>query len=354
MKTVVTITGIRPDFIRMAEIFKKLDKNFNHILIHTGQHFDKMLSDVFFEELNIRKPDYNLQIGGIGKEHYHQTADVSVKVIELLKGKNIKPDAIMFLGDSNSVTVAPVLKKEGYKIIHIESGMRSFANYMPEEINRKVCDVCTDIFFVYHENYKNNLLRENVKEEQIFVVGNTVVEPVNKIYKEISKQPKTKDFIIMDIHRHNNIISKYRLEKILKYGNICKTKYNCPVLMLDFKRTFNAIKDYGLKLDGIEKIPLLSYVHYIKTQYNAKFIISDSGTAPEECSILKTKVICPRNETERWEAVENGSCYMLSVETEESWSNSFNWLNSNSKIYDEWLGDGTTSDKIINILKEKL
>jgi UDP-N-acetylglucosamine 2-epimerase len=103
MKTIITITGIRPDFIRMSEIFKKLDDNFNHILIHSGQHFDRLLSGVFFEEMGIREPDYNLGIGGPGKEHFHQTSELSIKLIELIRSENISPDIILFLGDSNSV-----------------------------------------------------------------------------------------------------------------------------------------------------------------------------------------------------------------------------------------------------------
>jgi UDP-N-acetylglucosamine 2-epimerase len=134
----------------MSEIFRKFDENFGHILIHTGQHYDKMLSDVFFDELKIRKPDYNLEIGGLGKEHFHQTADLSVKLIELIRKDNLNPDLIVFLGDSNSVTSAVALKKEGYQIAHIEAGMRSYDRRMLEEINRVVCDHCSDHLFVYH------------------------------------------------------------------------------------------------------------------------------------------------------------------------------------------------------------
>ena len=105
-KTIVSIVGIRPDFIRMSKIFKKLDETFNHILIHTGQHFDKNLSSIFFDQLNIREPDYNLNIGANGKEHFYQTADLSIKVIELLRSKNINPNLILFLGDSNSVVAS--------------------------------------------------------------------------------------------------------------------------------------------------------------------------------------------------------------------------------------------------------
>ena len=136
-KTFVTVTGIRPDFIRMAEIFKKLDKNFNHIMIHTGQHFDSLLSEVFFKNLNIRTPDYNLHVGGKGKEHFHQTAESSVKLIEILrKIKNVS--GVIFLGDSNSVVSSIAVKKEGYRVIHIEAGMRSGDRRMLEEIKRAV------------------------------------------------------------------------------------------------------------------------------------------------------------------------------------------------------------------------
>ena len=154
MKTIVSIVGIRPDFIRMSKIFNLLDKNFKHILIHTGQHFDKNLSDVFFKELNIRDPDFNLEIGGIGKEHFHQTAELSIKLIELFRKESIKPDLILFLGDSNSVTASIPLKKEGYKIGHIEAGMRSGDKRMLEEINRTVCDHCSDYLFTYHKMTK--------------------------------------------------------------------------------------------------------------------------------------------------------------------------------------------------------
>ena len=146
-KVVVTITGIRPDFIRMAAVFKLLDanENFKHILIHTGQHYDELLSGVFFKELQIREPDYVLATGKSSSNHYEQLSYLSTAVIELFHNENIKPDIVIFLGDSNSVCAALPLKKEGYKIGHIEAGMRSFDKRMLEEINRTVCDHCSDI-----------------------------------------------------------------------------------------------------------------------------------------------------------------------------------------------------------------
>ena len=119
----------------------------------------------FFEELNIRKPDYNLQVGGLGKEHFHQSAELSVKIIELIRENKLRPDLILFLGDSNSALASVTLKKEGYKIGHIEAGMRSGDKRMLEEINRMVCDLCSDFLFVYHDNYKTKLAKENIFDD---------------------------------------------------------------------------------------------------------------------------------------------------------------------------------------------
>lgn len=350
-KTIITITGIRPDFIRMSEIFKKLDDNFNHILVHTGQHYDKMLSEVFFDELSIRKPDYNLEIGSKGKEHFHQQADLSVKIIELIRNEKINPDLIIFLGDSNSALASVPLKKEGYKIAHIEAGMRSGDKRMLEEINRIVCDHCSDFLFVYHENYKEKLIRESINPESIFVVGNTIKEVGDKIKLNDTKKNNK---IILDVHRPENFNDKERLKNILNYANICSKRFNIPVEMLSFKRTMDKITEYNLDLEDIKVIDLLSFKNYINEVYHSKFIISDSGTAQEEPCLFKTPVIVPRDFTERPESVESGCSYMINVnELDVSWIESFNYL-SNYNSNPNWLGDGKTSDKIIKILKEKL
>jgi UDP-N-acetylglucosamine 2-epimerase (non-hydrolysing) len=356
MKTIITVTGIRPDFIRMSEIFKKLDENFRHILIHTGQHFDKLLSDVFFEELNIREPDYNLNIGGKNKEHFHQTGELSTKLIELIRKENLNPDLILFLGDSNSVCSSISLKKEGYKIGHIEAGMRSYDKRMLEEINRIVCDHCSDYLFVYHENYKQKALKENINEDSIFVVGNTIVEVAEK-YKP--KEDKKNNKIILDIHRPENFKYKDRMENIIKYSNFVSKQYNLPVFMLGFKRTLEFIKKYNISLDDIQVIDLLPFKEYLKEVYHSKFIISDSGTAQEEPALLNTPVIVPRDFTERPESIENNCSFMIDVNTDHNynntWTTSLDWLKINSKTMRVgWLGNGTTAEQIIKILKEIL
>lgn len=353
MKTIITVTGIRPDFIRMSEIFKKLDENFNHILIHSGQHYNALLSDVFFDELEIREPDYNLGIGGTNKEHFHQTGELSIKLIELIRENDLKPDLIIFLGDSNSVISSVALKKEGYRIGHIEAGMRSGDKRMLEEINRMICDICSDFLFVYHDNYKTKLQKENIVDG-VHVVGNTIVEVVKK---HMPTGPKRKDCIILDIHRPENFKFKNRLENIIKYANQMSEIYNLPVYMLGFHRTLMMINEFDIDLGGVSVIPLQPFISYIDAVYNSKFIISDSGTAQEEPAILGTSVIVPRDFTERPESVSSNCSFMLDVNTatNSTWSNSQSWLLLNAEKRDtSWLGNGTTAAQIIEILKRDL
>ncbi len=227
-KTIVSITGIRPDFIRMCCVFKKLDDNFNHIMIHTGQHFDKLLSDVFFEELGIRQPDYILNTGKESSNHYEQLSYLTREIPKLFQEKNINPDLILFLGDANTSGLAFPLKKGGYRIGHIEAGMRSGDKRMLEEINRTVCDHCSDYLFVYHDDYANNLAKENITKN-VFVVGNTIVEPFRMFQNEIMNEEKKNELILLDIHRPENFQYRDRLENIIKFANICIKIFQLPV-----------------------------------------------------------------------------------------------------------------------------
>tara|TARA_R110002012_G_scaffold156060_1_gene316910 strand:+ start:7739 stop:8800 length:1062 start_codon:yes stop_codon:yes gene_type:complete len=353
MKTIVTITGIRPDFIRMSKIFNKLDEAdwCNHILIHTGQHYDELLSGVFFDDLKIRRPDFNLHIGGSGKKHYQQQAELGTKTIELFEKESIKPDLILFLGDSNSALASVPLRKEGYEIGHIEAGMRSYDDRMLEEINRKVCDHVSSFLFVYHENYKQKAMREGIAEGKIHVVGNTIVEPLTDIIDV--DYHGTKEHILMDIHRPENFKYPDRMKKIIELGNLCIEKTGKPVKMLNFGRTMSAIKNYGLELGNIEVVELMGYRDFVRFMQDSLFIISDSGTAQEEPALLKVPVLVPREFTERPESVENKNSVMVDLECQ-NFQSHIDWATSDYTGSHSWLGDGSTSDKIINIIRESL
>jgi UDP-N-acetylglucosamine 2-epimerase len=353
-KTVMTISGIRPDFIRMSEIFKKLDKNFNHILVHTGQHYDKLLSDVFFDELEIRKPNYILETGKNGSTHYHQLGYLSVAIMDLLKNENLKPDIILFLGDSNTVCAALPLRKEGYIIGHIEAGMRSFDKCMLEEINRTTCDHCSHILFVYHDEYKKYVENENIKDN-VHVVGNTIVEVCKPFVQDI---PKRLDMILMDIHRPENFKYENRMRNIIAFGNECGKKFGLPVCMLKFHGTCKILSEMNIELGNIELVDLMPYKKYLDTVHHCKFLISDSGTGQEEPAFFNTPVIVPRDFTERPQSVESHCSYMLNVNDLNNQTQVFDYLekifNGDLCIDTKWMGDGNTSDLIIEHLTKFL
>jgi UDP-N-acetylglucosamine 2-epimerase (non-hydrolysing) len=355
MKQIMTITGIRPDFIRMSEVFKRLDQRFQHILVCSGQHYDKMLADVFFEDLNLRRPDYNLGIGGPNKKHYHQMADLSVKIIDLIQNEKLHPEMILFLGDSNSVCCAVPLKKEGFVIGHIEAGMRSYDRRMLEEINRVVCDHCSDRLFVYHEDYRAQLLRENIPSSFISVVGNTIVEVCNKYKPEVCKGAKSRSYILMDIHRPENTRYPERMRHIFTLANWMSKTYSLPVHMLAGWHYDPRDPAYADCLGDIKIIPLMSYLDYLAYQYHAAFMISDSGTAQEEPALLGTPVVVPRDYTERPQSVMAYCSRTVNVnkDCDYSWEDALDWLGprmTRPAIETGWLGDGKTADRIVHQL----
>ncbi len=351
LKTIVTITGIRPDFIRMSQVFRELDANFNHILVHTGQHYDNALSDIFFEQLNIRKPDYVLATGANASNHYEQLSYLSTAVPRLFKEQNIQPDLIVFLGDANTAAVSLPLKKEGYKIAHIEAGMRSYDKRMLEEINRIVCDHCSDILFVYHDDYKAQLAAEGITEN-VHVVGNTIVEPLRLFMPIVASEPKKATQILLDIHRPENTKYPERLKAIFRFANEASCRYNLPVKMLYFKRLADTIANENLDIGTIEMIPLMGFKEYLTTVYNSPFIISDSGTGQEEPALLDTPVIVPRDFTERPQSYAANCSKHLPLDDESKWAAVWAWLDSKPQPDADWLGNGTTASQIIECLKD--
>jgi len=358
VKTVITVTGTRPDFIRMKEVFRHLDESpkIKHILVHTGQHYDKMLSDVFFEELEIRKPDYNLGCGRPGKEHFELSGDITTAIIKLIRQENLYPDLILFLGDTNSVVCSVGLKKEGYFLGHIEAGMRSYDRRMLEEINRVVCDHCCDLHFVYHSDYAVNLLRESINPDGIHVVGNTIVEVCLPLIPKV--KTVTAAHIIMDIHRPENFNNPVRLRKIVAYAQNASYQYNVPVRMVSFGRTMQKLDEFGIDLGCIQTVPLMSYKQFLEVQQNSLFVYSDSGTAQEEAALLGVPVIVPRDFTERPQSMEHDCSFLLHIEQDGAVEESFNWLDGclhGIRMPNPvWLGFGDTASRIVKVIEETL
>jgi UDP-N-acetylglucosamine 2-epimerase (non-hydrolysing) len=341
----------------MRNVFRELDKSFNHIMVHTGQHYDDELSKVFFDELDIRKPDYTLDTGVNSKTQYEQLSYLSTAIIELFKKEYINPDLVLFLGDSNSALASLPLFKEGYKIGHIEGGMRSYDRRMPEEINRVICDYLSDFVFVYTPLYKERLVKENKNPDDIYVVGNTITEIANE-YMPIGERKR--DYILADIHRNENLSSVAQYDYILSYLSQVSKKSGLPVKLVKFNRGLKLAEQGNLysKYPDMELIGPYGFLKYLELQYHAYGVISDSGTSQEECPLLGVPAVIPRNFTERPESVENGNSILVGehVDIDIMVDKTIQFF-QNYHISPEqvaWLGDGTTSKKIVKILQEKL
>ncbi|MCM3878423.1 MAG: UDP-N-acetylglucosamine 2-epimerase (non-hydrolyzing) [Thermoanaerobaculia bacterium] len=354
---VVTITGIRPDFIRMSAVFEKLDERFDHVMIHTGQHYDDELSAVFFKELAIRPPDFVLNTGVSSRNHYEQLSYLSVEVVRLLDRERIRPDIILFLGDSNSVLASVPLFKEGFRIGHIEGGMRSYDRRMPEEVNRVICDYVSDLVFVYTPLYKERLLKENKDPSRVFVVGNTIVEVVRK-YLPTGARPR--DYIVADIHRHENLRDPLHYAHILDYLDALGSTLGKEVRLVRFPRAVRMIEAQDL-LRGRRSLRLagpFGFLDYLRLQYGAFAVVSDSGTCQEECPLLGVPVAVPRDHTERPESVEFGNSILVgeTAPVDEMVRRTLAFLESYSMSDEKvrWLGDGRTAESIVKVLETEL
>jgi UDP-N-acetylglucosamine 2-epimerase (non-hydrolysing) len=355
--SIVTITGIRPDFIRMSAVFERLDTEFEHIMIHTGQHYDDELSKIFFNELDIRRPDYTLETGTRSRTPYEQLSYLSTALIELLHSKKIDPDLILFLGDSHSALASVPLFKEGYRIGHIEGGMRSYDRRMPEETNRVCCDYCSDLVFVYTPLYKERLLAENKNPGSIFVVGNTIVEVVKKY---LTHGPRARNYILADIHRNENLRDARQYGHMLDYLDGLGKAMGLEVRLVRFNRAVKLIEEHDL-LAGRERVRLVGpygFLDYLDLQYQARAIVSDSGTSQEECPLLGVPVAVPRDFTERPESVEFGNSILVGENTpvktmiETSIGFFDGYTISDGQL--AWLGDGNTAQTIVDVLKKEL
>lgn len=352
MKHVITVTGIRPDFIRMSKVFKQFDRHFQHTLIHTGQHFSSELSDIFFKDLNIRRPDLNWGIGTQSSDHLTQLTNLTVKIKEHEKLIS-SADIVIFLGDSNSVLASVPIKKMGVKVGHIEAGMRSGDRRMLEEINRVTCDHVSDLLFTYHDNYSQNLANEGIVKG-VYMVGNTILEVAEEIYDErLMYIQKKNSHILMDVHRPENFLDRNRFKNILAYANYFSEKLKLPVYLLNFRRMIDKLNEFELDLGSVQVINQMGFLEYLEKAYHSALVISDSGTAQEELPILKTPLLVPRDFTERRESYDNCCSTVLPV-------NDFHLLTADFKLdtiktftFDtSWLGSGNTSRLITKAIME--
>lgn len=306
----MTILGTRPEIIKMSEIIKKSDKYFDHILVHTGQNYDYTLNEVFFKDLGLRKPDYYL--GVVGENLGQTMGNVIAKAYELMV--EVKPDAIIVLGDTNSCLSVIAAKRLKIPVFHMEAGNRCKDENLPEEVIRRIVDVTSDINLCYSEHARRYILDSGVKPEYTYVVGSPMAEvlKVNKnaiessiVLEDLKLTPKK--YILLSSHREENIDIEANFYSLMNAVNAMAEYYDMPVLYSCHPRSEKYIKERGFKFDKrvIQHKPL-GFFDYNKLQQNAFCVVSDSGTLPEESASLHFPAVSVRTSTERPEALDSG------------------------------------------------
>ncbi|WP_439481745.1 non-hydrolyzing UDP-N-acetylglucosamine 2-epimerase [Cyclobacterium plantarum] len=311
---VVTIVGTRPEIIRLVECIKKCDVYFDHTLIHTGQNYDYSLNQIFFDDLELRKPDHFLNVAG---EHLGETiGNIIAKSYEILR--EIKPDAILVLGDTNSVLCTISAKRLKIPIFHMEAGNRCFDQNVPEEINRKLSDHISDINLTYTENSRRYLLSEGFRKDHVFVTGSPLKEVLDIYQNQIQKSEichnlglSNDKYIVVSAHREENIDLSNNFSILVESLNVIAEKYKMPVVFSTHPRTRKKIASEGITFHPlISNIEPLGFFDYVKLQKQAYIVLSDSGTISEESAMMNFPAVSIRTSTERPEAVDSG-CIVL-------------------------------------------
>lgn len=315
---IMTILGTRPEIIRLSRVIPLLDKYSEHIVIYTDQNYDKRLKDIFFEELNLRQPDF-------GFESKSSTAMEQVGKIIIGSEKflqKFKPDRLLLLGDTNSAISAFVAKRMGIKVFHMEAGNRCFDNRVPEEVNRRVIDHSSDIALPYTERSRQNLLREGIASQKIFVTGNPIKEVLDFYEPQIDKSPilkklhlEIKKYFLVTLHREENVDIEDRLINFVKAFNLLVKEYKLPLIWSVHPRTAKRLEKLKIKIDDQVKICRpFGLFDFVRLEKNAFCVLSDSGTVQEECCIFKVPTVTLRDVTERPETVEVGSNFLAGCE----------------------------------------
>ncbi|BAF58565.1 UDP-N-acetylglucosamine 2-epimerase [Pelotomaculum thermopropionicum SI] len=351
---IATIVGARPQFIKMAPVSREIRKKFKELIIHTGQHYDYEMDRIFFEELDIPKPDCHLGVGS--GTHGYQTGTMLKKIEEILIQE--KPDLVLVYGDTNS-TLAGALAgaKLGIKVAHVEAGLRSFDRSMPEEVNRVLTDHCSDFLFCPTETAVKNLHREGINDG-VYLTGDVMVDSLLH-NKEIAESRsgildelglKSKEYIVATIHRASNTDRKENLESIVNAFCEMEEIIVFPV----HPRTKKYLKKYGLfdKLRAsVKLIKPLGYLDFLKLMNHAKKIITDSGGIQKEAYILKIPCVTLRENTEWIETVEDGWNMLVAID-KDNIIRAIHQFQPSSVKHKERFGSGGAAGKIAKYLAE--
>jgi len=354
---VMTIMGTRPEMIKMWSVLKKLDDlNFEHIMVHTSQNFTKELKDFFFEDLELRDPDYDLNIdtSSYGKE----VADVVRKSDELFE--KTKPDALIVLGDTYSgLSVLPAAH-HGIKIFHMEAGLRAWDKRMPEQKNRILIDHISDILLPFNQYHRENLIREDIHPSKIFISGNPTFEVMRAFQDKIRNSDilkkldlSLKQYIPVTAHRKENVDDMESLQALLKGLGLVYEKFKKEVIYPMHPRTKSKIKNVSIP-KGIRIIDPLGFYDFNHLSMNAFCLLADSGTTPEEGLFYKVPCVSLRKSTERPETVEAGAHVVAGLDPENIAESVETVVNMEWKARYDLCENISPSSVVINVLRSQL
>jgi UDP-N-acetylglucosamine 2-epimerase (non-hydrolysing) len=352
---IAIILGTRPEIIKMSPVIREIIKRkIDYLVIHTNQHYSKEMDQIFFEELNLPAPNFNLHVGS--NTQGKQTADAISKIEEVLIKE--KPDIVLVEGDTNTVLAgALAASKISIKIGHIEAGLRSYDRTMPEEINRVITDHISDFLFVPTNLPKEILIKENISLDKIYLTGNTIVDAVLQNI-EIAKANTnilnklnliSKEYILVTCHRAENVDNKEKLEEIIKGICLVSQELKLPIVFPIHPRTVKRLNEFEIKIpDIIKTIEPVGFLEFLQLEKNAKLILTDSGGVQEEACILQVPCVTLRENTERPETIDVHSNIIVGTKPEKILKGAKEMFDKNS--WENPFGDGKAAEKIINIL----
>lgn len=318
---VMTIVGTRPEVIKLCRVICELDKYTDHILVHSGQNYDYELNEIFFKQLEIRKPDHFLE--AVGETLAQTIGNIIAKSDEVMAKE--KPDAILLLGDTNSCLSVIPAKRRKIPVFHIEAGNRCFDQRVPEEINRKIVDHISDINMTYTEHARRYLLAEGIKPETVIKTGSPMKEVLtyymsrvdtSNIMAELDVEPE--GYFLVSAHREENVDNEINFQHFLESIKVIAERYQKPIIVSTHPRTRKKLE--GLDVENLDKrirfLKSLGFFEYVKLQMNAFCVISDSGTITEESSILNFPAVTIRQAHERPEGMDEGVLIMCGLKAD--------------------------------------